>query len=1298
MLALSERKYSDYFNIEKKIGRGGFASVYKVTNKLDDMSYALKKIKIITKEDTNSSEEIDKVLKEAKTLSTLNHPNIVRYYGSWTETKKNNNGMIDTESENVITTKGNEVSTGGKNEYCDINLDNTENNQEISHKRDYLQRDSFITMYSNSNNKEGSINEKLVESDDIFFDKAESFVTNSVEPTSQSSLPNVFMFSTPEKAKEKFKKVATLPKDLVTQNKDITTKQSIEKNSNNIIFGTAEKSKSKQKTNMLTIHELEVHETNSDNYEDTQPRKKSFSNDISRKHQDEFYKNKEDLFDDIIFENPNKNTQSSHKRRLFEPYENNKRTFSTIIAEKNNLRNLKKETKIFIDTKNENNNSNSNSKMTNPKNESADVNSSNKLVPRKPSFFDVESYTTRSESSNYKSKRSNSNSIYNSETDNMISLENKPIKKRLFENQSRSKTPDSKIYKTSDEDKEFRTFAKTLNTWNQKKHDTFKEESQPNRLSLNLPKKENSDQSSKKSNSESKKEKKNIQSEICYKAKPIKKFQKDYNALKIPDAKKLENYDMTNILKGFETPKKMGSNILNSTNVKKQPIILVNGIKNNRSNSDKDMAQPKNDFKDHLDLKDPTKELHLFIQTELCQETLENYLERRDAEIYKFQKPNVSIDLRKTKSQAESGSKNIVYINDIKMKKLQRKDISQKSFCDNRYLFEAFNLAYQLINAMEYQHIDEKLIHRDLKPSNIFINKVQNGSLEQKIGDFGLVKKLKTKTISPSPLQNINSMGIPNSNDLEDQFNPEGKLDLNKSQCYSLNEEELSFDCLDGKSKNSMDNLASLSGHSKKGDSKGCLDKSNSKVRLSLKKKSKIDALKGQFNRWSTQLRDDDITEDDSKENFQDKESAQTNDIGTRLYMSPEQTYSTIYDEKSDIYSQGLVLYRIFQPIYTTMEKYVTLENAKNQNLNSAFTQNFKYICNTILAMLIKEPSKRPNLNEIRATQINEELDCSLKMQVYKSDTFITENNDILTLTDTSEGTRVYINVRIKPEWEIEHKIANLFQSNHEILFFFNNEVKCRYSVDLKEYRIIIKEDNSIEQSHPIKQGYNLEFINIIDLDFFVGHLKGKRCILADVRKNRSKDKKLTSKSTSKTDYKKRDKSNENMIKSVNLDNTTPDSEQISLPRFNSDVEIIKDHSLEKNIQKNYPFGWKNKVGQSTIEHNESFFSEISNWRNNDNVLKNGDIDLLDQKGNQVSGNISNNLNEKYDLVPKIHNSDTKDQDLRRNCTQIKTDPLYKLKKTPEGIFNINKGTNQNTLDPFYTQKEYKIYEKSDEK
>lgn len=84
---LNLKGHEENFEIIEKIGRGGFSSVYRVANRFDDNEYALKKIKIAIKNGENIEDELFRVMKEAKTLSKLNHPNIVRYYGSWISEK-----------------------------------------------------------------------------------------------------------------------------------------------------------------------------------------------------------------------------------------------------------------------------------------------------------------------------------------------------------------------------------------------------------------------------------------------------------------------------------------------------------------------------------------------------------------------------------------------------------------------------------------------------------------------------------------------------------------------------------------------------------------------------------------------------------------------------------------------------------------------------------------------------------------------------------------------------------------------------------------------------------------------------------------------------------------------------------------------------------------------------------------------------------------------------------------------------------------------------------------------------------
>lgn len=74
----ASRYNSDFIEIEP-LGKGGFGSVYKAYNKLDQTIYAIKKVPIKKLNDEKSNF----YLNEVRHLSMLNHENIVRYYTTW---------------------------------------------------------------------------------------------------------------------------------------------------------------------------------------------------------------------------------------------------------------------------------------------------------------------------------------------------------------------------------------------------------------------------------------------------------------------------------------------------------------------------------------------------------------------------------------------------------------------------------------------------------------------------------------------------------------------------------------------------------------------------------------------------------------------------------------------------------------------------------------------------------------------------------------------------------------------------------------------------------------------------------------------------------------------------------------------------------------------------------------------------------------------------------------------------------------------------------------------------------------
>ncbi|CAH1964479.1 unnamed protein product [Acanthoscelides obtectus] len=84
-----------------------------------------------------------------------------------------------------------------------------------------------------------------------------------------------------------------------------------------------------------------------------------------------------------------------------------------------------------------------------------------------------------------------------------------------------------------------------------------------------------------------------------------------------------------------------------------------------------------------------------------------------------------------------------------------------------------------------------------------------------------------------------------------------------------------------------------------------------------------------------------------------------TKEVGTQLYMSPEQFRSRIYDYKVDIYSLGLIFLELLIPFSTEMERVKKLTDAKENKYPSDFIEKFADEHTLLQSMLCKDPNKR---------------------------------------------------------------------------------------------------------------------------------------------------------------------------------------------------------------------------------------------------------------------------------------------------------------------------------------------------
>ena len=90
--------------------------------------------------------------------------------------------------------------------------------------------------------------------------------------------------------------------------------------------------------------------------------------------------------------------------------------------------------------------------------------------------------------------------------------------------------------------------------------------------------------------------------------------------------------------------------------------------------------------------------------------------------------------------------------------------------------------------------------------------------------------------------------------------------------------------------------------------------------------------------------------------------------IGTPMYSSPEQENGKRYNQKTDIYSLGLILCEMLADLSTHHERYQLFNSLRqNRELPAKFKTKFYRESELILRMTAHSPEERPTTEEIMA-------------------------------------------------------------------------------------------------------------------------------------------------------------------------------------------------------------------------------------------------------------------------------------------------------------------------------------------
>nr|XP_020459845.1 eukaryotic translation initiation factor 2-alpha kinase 3 [Monopterus albus] len=107
-----------------------------------------------------------------------------------------------------------------------------------------------------------------------------------------------------------------------------------------------------------------------------------------------------------------------------------------------------------------------------------------------------------------------------------------------------------------------------------------------------------------------------------------------------------------------------------------------------------------------------------------------------------------------------------------------------------------------------------------------------------------------------------------------------------------------------------------------------------------------------------------------------------TGQVGTKLYMSPEQLSGNSYSHKVDIYSLGLILFELLYPFRTQMERVRTLTEVRGLRFPEVFSKNNVQELSMVRSMLSLSPNERPEAVEITGIPLFQELELPCRLAV----------------------------------------------------------------------------------------------------------------------------------------------------------------------------------------------------------------------------------------------------------------------------------------------------------------------------